>query len=341
MTSEGQNSSQYFNECLEGVNKNALSSDADLQMLEPPSFGSPAAEEASQCYGTNDCSNLGLENFFAPISMSANEAMSDCVSQSVTATKAPPSPSDTDTGSILSSPLVAADVDAASPVDDRPPENVSLRAKRAKRLQDFLETFRHAPTPSIDSNNSTVLELHRAAAVGLAKSPYPTPARLASALEALSGDAGSIRAFVYGILSWEVFRREEERMSCARRLSTITASKAANKQMVETLHRRAKTRDWARDGRKAAKVVFDTLQSHQPSVRSTALLLLASTTSLDGMLKIAHFPITRAGFAASFAQIVESKAARWKDLTCQGYRAFDYEQILRSKWLTLGDEVTT
>ena len=243
-------------------------------------------------------------------------------------TPAPSSPGwFTDEVVSIGSRAASVDLDTCRQLDDRPPENAGLRAKRNKRLHNFLESLRHAPVPSLDAHNAVVDEL---CALAMAIGPHaPSPGGLAAALERLGGESGGTRGFIFGLLGWEVFRREEERLARTERLSTIAASKAANKYMVETLHRRAKTRDWARDGRKAAKIVFDALLRRTPAERGFALLLLARTMSLDGMLKVAHFPVTRAAFSASFAQIVESKAELWQGLAVRGYRTFDFEALLR------------
>ena len=298
-----------------------------------PNPFNPMAHDVQMC-DPDDFSGLLLEDFFPPAFGVTSDASSEYALQPrALPTPAPSTPPMTadDTTTSADSPMTTADLDAASQADDRPPENTTLRAKRTKRLQTFLESLRHAPTPTRDAHNAAVDELAAAAALDITSGPCKTPSQLAARLEKLGGDAGGARGFVYGLLSWEVFRREEERLARAERLSAIAASKAANRQMVETLHRRAKTRDWARDGRKAAKVVFDALRGRAPSERSAALLLLAGTVSLDGMLKIAHFPATRAGFAASFAAIVEGRAEVWRNLPGRGYRTFDYEALLRAK----------
>ena len=317
-------------------NEGCPASDLSLPTVAPSGFDVLSYENDIQAIGSPNLSGLLLNDILSQASPMAGDASFEHPAQQAFSAPAPPSPPITDAASSIGSPPVTTEFDVASQIDDRPPENPGLRAKRTRRLQAFLDAFRHMPIPSLHAHNAMIAELQDAAAVDVASTVAPSPARLASTLEKLGGDAGGPRAFVYGLLSWEVFRHEEERMGRTARLSSIAASKAANKQMVETLYRRAKTRDWARDGRKAAKVVFDVLQRHGSAERSMALLLLAATVSLDGMLKIAHFPVTRAGFAASFAQIVESKAELWRSLALQGYRTFDYEQLLRSKGAALG-----
>ena len=290
-----------------------------------------SCEQELQAMASPDLHGLLLSDILSQGGCIPDHEARDCWTRQTHRAPAPPSPPITDMASSIDSPPFVTDFDPISPVDDRPPENAGLRVKRTKRLHGFLDSFRHMPVPNLHAHNVLIAELQDAAAGGMASVAPSSPTRLAAVLEKLGGDAGGARAFVYGLLSWEVFRREEERTSRTARLSSIAASKAANKQMVETLHRRAKTRDWARDGRKAAKMTFDALRRHGAAERSMALLLLAATVSLDGMLKIAHFPVTRAGFAASFAQIVESKVELWRSLAAQGYRTFDYEQLLRSR----------
>ena len=280
----------------------------------------------------DDFSKLLLGDLFPPSSAGDPIWSSGFAEQAVLPTPAPSTPPTTPDDRVSPpSPTTTVDLDTTGKTDDRPPENASLRAKRTRRLESFLDSLRHTPMPSRDAHNAAVDELAAAAAMHPPLAPCKTPSQLAAHLERLGGDAGGPRAFVYGLLGWEVFRREEERLARAERLTAIAASKAANRQMVETLHRRAKTRDWARDGRKAAKVVFDALRRRSPAERAAALLLLAGTVSLDGMLKIAHFPATRAGFAASFATIVEDRAETWRGLPALGYRTFDYEELLRAR----------
>ncbi|KAL9036888.1 MAG: hypothetical protein Q9214_005940 [Letrouitia sp. 1 TL-2023] len=151
--------------------------------------------------------------------------------------------------------------------------------------------------------------------------------RFAAILEKTCDTSGA-SGFVYGLLSWEIFRREEERLYREEHLSAIAASKAVNKHMVEKLDRRAKTRDWASDGRKAAKMVFDVLRDRNMAEQSFAILLLGSGVSLDGMLKIAHFPATRERFSTAFAQIVQGFAGHWNFFAKSGYKIFDHDRFL-------------
>jgi hypothetical protein len=48
-----------------------------------------------------------------------------------------------------------------------------------------------------------------------------------------------------------------------------------NKMMASVSNRRARTKDWASDGRKVARIVFESLEGHSAAVQSFALLILA------------------------------------------------------------------
>ena len=47
-----------------------------------------------------------------------------------------------------------------------------------------------------------------------------------------------------------------------------------NSKMADVLQRRGKTKDWASDGRKAAKMVFGALQEANTAEKTFALILL-------------------------------------------------------------------
>ncbi len=220
--------------------------------------------------------------------------------------------------------------DSTSQTDDRPSKDVNLPGKRMKKLETLLETLRTAPTLSVEEHNEKIEKLYNRHEFKLSHLRNLSLVCFATVLEKLC-NVSSTHGFMYGLLNWEIFRREEERLAREEKLSAIAASKAVNKQMVGTLKRRAKTRDWASDGRKAARMVFDTLEHRNATERSFATMLLATNVSLDGMLKIAHFPATRKRFAMTFAQIVESMAHRWNLLAKSGYKTFNYEQFLNSR----------
>ncbi|OCL13961.1 hypothetical protein AOQ84DRAFT_359334 [Glonium stellatum] len=226
--------------------------------------------------------------------------------------------------------LAKASSDTTSQVDERPIKDISLRTKRMKKLVTLLETIRTSPIINTQEHNEKVERLYNRRNLNPYYGHTMSLTCFAAVLEKFC-DSSSTISFVYGLLSWEIFRQEEERLAREENLSAIAASKAANKQMVETLtYRRAKTHDWASDGRKAAKMVFDTLKHRNTIDRSFAVLLLAANVSLDGMMKIAHFPATREKFAVAFGQIVESMAEQWNHLARSGYETFDYEQFLES-----------
>ncbi|KAL9578989.1 MAG: hypothetical protein Q9212_005370 [Teloschistes hypoglaucus] len=217
--------------------------------------------------------------------------------------------------------------EAMSPASDQPATSISPSTKRAKKLEAVLNSLRVSQTPTLVEHNEIVEKLYKCGGLNPCHLQRLSLTRFAAVLENLC-DVSSQLGFVYGLLSWEIFRQEEERLIDEVGLSSIAASKAVNKQMVETLQRPTKTRDWASDGRKAAKIVFNVLQSRSAAERSFAMLLLATHASLDGMLKIAHFPATRETFSLEFAQIVEGMAGRWGLLSKSGYKSFDHEHFL-------------
>ena len=89
-----------------------------------------------------------------------------------------------------------------------------------------------------------------------------------------------------------------------------------------------KTRDWASDGRKAARMTFDALQDRPPAAQLFTLMLLAAHVSSDHMLKTAHFPALRQGFEESLANIVQQRAGDWSHLATQGYYIIAPRQLL-------------
>ena len=217
--------------------------------------------------------------------------------------------------------------ETTSQIDDQSGKSISPSAKRMKKLETILSALRVSQTPVLAEHNETVEKLYKRDSLNPSRLQQMSLTRFAAVLDDL-GDASSKLGFIYGLLSWQIFRQEEERLTSEEGLSTIAASKAVNKQMVEMLKRRAKTRDWASDGRKAAKIVFDVLQRRTVPERSFAILLLASHASLDGMLKVAHFPATRERFSMEFTHIVDSMVGRWGLLSKSGYKSFDHEQFL-------------
>ncbi|KAL8821408.1 MAG: hypothetical protein Q9223_000557 [Gallowayella weberi] len=218
--------------------------------------------------------------------------------------------------------------EATTPANDQPASGISPSTKRIKKLEAMLNSLRVSQTPTLVEHNETVEKLYNSGGLNPSHLQPLSLTRFAAVLENLCDVSGQL-GFVYGLLSWEIFRQEEERLTCEVGLSSIAASKAVNKKMVETLQRGAKTRDWASDGRKAAKLVFNVLQPRSIAERSFGILLLATHASLDGMLKIAHFPATRETFSIEFAHIVESMAGRWGLLSRSGYKSFDHEQFLQ------------
>ena len=101
--------------------------------------------------------------------------------------------------------------------------------------------------------------------------------------------------------------------------------------MTEVLQHRGKAKDWASDGRKAARMVFRALERSSNAVKTFSLFLLGRTCSLDSMLKIAHFPVLREYFQEQFADLVAKMTAQWDTAEAEGYKVFDYVEFLSPK----------
>lgn len=121
-----------------------------------------------------------------------------------------------------------------------------------------------------------------------------------------------------------------------------------NQKMTSALPRRGKSKDWASDGRRAAKAVFGALKGANIQEQSFALILLAGSVpptpscafwslylcvcielfSLDYLLKIAHFPSIRMTFQEQFARIIGTRSAEWNLYRGSGYKVFDYQLFL-------------
>ncbi|KAL8660348.1 MAG: hypothetical protein Q9202_006619 [Teloschistes flavicans] len=121
-----------------------------------------------------------------------------------------------------------------------------------------------------------------------------------------------------------------------------------NDKMAETSNRRARAKDWASDGRKAAGMVFSSITNLSTAVQSFALIVLAGRcfllfwrsvawalthsadhVTIDGLLKVAHFPALRERFRTSFSRIVESRQKEWESLAAKSYLIFDYQEFFR------------
>ncbi|KAF3406887.1 hypothetical protein DPV78_000457 [Talaromyces pinophilus] len=134
-----------------------------------------------------------------------------------------------------------------------------------------------------------------------------------SRLGAFSDTIGNI----YGLLSWQIFKTEEDRLVNEEGMSPNFAAKQMNQKMTEVLQRRCKAfKDWASDGRRAGAMIFGPLRS-------------ASYCSLDSLLKIAHFPTLRKRFEEQFDEFIQLKTPEWELLEASGYRVFGYEEFLR------------
>ena len=209
----------------------------------------------------------------------------------------------------------------------KPQNDVRLGTKRMKKLDSLLEMLQVTSLPNVTEHNEIVKETrqlcrkrsfhHRREA----SEPFPASAEEPTA-------SSSAANFGSNLLSWERYRQEERRLIRDEDLSSISASKEVNARMMKARRRHSKTRDWASDGRRAAKMFFDALHNRGTADRSFALLLLASNVSLDKMLKIANFQALRASFSSRFARIVEKNADIWSTMSGIGFAVLNVDQIV-------------
>lgn len=209
-----------------------------------------------------------------------------------------------------------------------PQNDLRLGAKRMKKLDALLEMLQTASLPSVTEHNEIVNEMRRLCRKGSFHRRRVASGSFSADLEEPTASSSSAAKFVHDLLSWEKFRQEEKRLMQEEDLSSISASKEVNARMMKARRRHSKTRDWASDGRKAAKMFFDALHNRDTADRSFALLLLASNVSLDQMLKIAHFPALRSSFASRFARIVEKKAEEWSTMSGVGFAVLNVAQVV-------------
>ena len=214
-----------------------------------------------------------------------------------------------------------------SGADHEPQNVVRLGTKRMKKLDSLFETLQTASLPNITEHNEMVKEIQQLCRKG---SFHQRP----EALESFSADSEGLTAlssavkFASNLLAWEKYRQEEKRLIRDENFSSISASKQVNSQMMKARRRHCKTRDWASDGRKAAKMFFDALHSRSTADRSFALLLLASNVSLDQMLKIAHFPALRSSFASRFASVVNKNVEVWSTMSSIGFAVLNVDHVV-------------
>lgn len=72
-------------------------------------------------------------------------------------------------------------------------------------------------------------------------------------------------------------------------------------------------------------MITSMLRSTEPT-----LTFFTGYFTLDGLLKIAHFPALREHFRVSFSQIAESRQKEWESLSANSYLVFDYKEVLRN-----------
>ncbi|MCJ1364159.1 hypothetical protein MMC16_003268 [Acarospora aff. strigata] len=181
-------------------------------------------------------------------------------------------------------------------------ERTGTLLKRMEKLQSLLKSIQDQDIPVRRDHNEKVNNIYHSHLC----SSYIKPASLEHFGQLLGelGNVSNALGIVYGLLSWEVFRREEERLIREESLSPKWAAKRVNDKMSEQSNRRARAKDWASDGH---------------------------LTTLDALTKISHFPALRERFKAAFKQIHESRADKWQAMVAKGYRVFDFEEFLRTR----------
>ncbi|BCR85516.1 uncharacterized protein ACHE_20974S [Aspergillus chevalieri] len=177
-----------------------------------------------------------------------------------------------------------------------------LGLKRMKKLQDLLAMLFNHPISSVEDHNQQVEGLYSGPRIPAC--PDVSIMQFAEVLGRL-GNVSSTVGNVYGLLSWQIFKMEEDRLvhdeglspNFAAKQVTIVSSililryilltlRQMNKKMAEVLKRRGKAKDWASDARRAVTMVFGPLRNASICVKSFALILLASELSLSFMLQI-------------------------------------------------------
>ncbi|KAI9739230.1 MAG: hypothetical protein M1834_007443 [Cirrosporium novae-zelandiae] len=186
-----------------------------------------------------------------------------------------------------------APVDAVRSPSPIPLNAIDQRAstciERMNKLKRSLESIRQAPVPTMRDHNEKVRSIYTRCKYSSAIVPQ-SPEEFGQLLGELGGVSSAL-GVVYGLLSWEVFRREEQRLVreehlsprwAAKRVSYDTKATLAlltwlkvNDKMAQQSNRHARTKDWASDGRRAAEMVFDALQGLSAGSRSCALFSLS------------------------------------------------------------------
>ena len=174
-------------------------------------------------------------------------------------------------------------------------ERTGTLLKRMEKLQSLLKSIQDQDIPVRRDHNEKVNNIYHSHLC----SSYIKPASLEHFGQLLGelGNVSNALGIVYGLLSWEVFRREEERLIreeslspkwAAKRVSLcmdpalllLTCLAQVNDKMSEQSNRRARAKDWASDGRRAAGMVFGAITTLNPASKSFAFLLLAGKSKV-------------------------------------------------------------
>ena len=160
--------------------------------------------------------------------------------------------------------------------------------KRTQKLEALLEAIKDGDIPDKSEFNDTVRGLYQNSSV---TSQSVTSMEQFGHILGRLGNISSAVGIIYSLLSWEVFRWEEERLVRDERRALLAAAKQVrylrsenaqllryeqvNEKMAELSNRRARTKDWASDGRRAAGMVFGSIRNLSTAAQSFALLILA------------------------------------------------------------------
>lgn len=96
-------------------------------------------------------------------------------------------------------------------------------SKRLTKLQNLLTSICNYPVPTLSEHNGQVEGLYNGSCLPLSLHGMSS-VQFAGALSRL-GNVSNTLGFIYGMLSWEIFKREEERVIREENLSPVLAAK--------------------------------------------------------------------------------------------------------------------
>ena len=105
----------------------------------------------------------------------------------------------------------------------------SLRMTKLLRL---LDTLRNQPTPTMEDHNEQVHRLYSGSHIPHAPR-HMSIMQFAGVLSHCS-NMSNTSGFVYGMLSWEIFKREEDRLVLEEKISMVLAAKQVSVSIMMT-----------------------------------------------------------------------------------------------------------